>query len=130
MTSKQRQAIWDKSGGHCWYCGGKLPEKGWHVDHLEPIVRKLQYQRGKGLVTTNEYRRPDRERDDNKVPACASCNLQKHTLSVEEFRQMIAQMVHSLNRYHTIYGVAKRYDLIEETGNPVVFWFEKGDPSS
>ena len=129
MTSKERQAIWDKSRGHCWYCGGKLPEKGWHADHQEPIERKLQYQRGKGIVTTRECRRPDRECDDNKVPACASCNLQKRTLSVEEFRQAITQMVHSLNQYHTIYSIAKRYGLIEETENPVVFWFEKGKDS-
>lgn len=39
--NKKRQAIWDKSNGHCWYCGCQLGEKGWHADHFEPVVRNL-----------------------------------------------------------------------------------------
>ena len=70
--SKQRQRIWDKSGGRCWYCGDELPEKGWHADHVEPIQRKLQYQFDKGLFTTDESDHPERDTDDNLVPACAS----------------------------------------------------------
>lgn len=124
--TKRRQAIWDKSGGHCWYCGCLLPEKGWHADHVEPIERKLQYRVGRGLFTTNECHRTDRDNEDNLVPACASCNVQKGSLSVEQFRDKIEQFVRSLNAYHTQYAVAKRYGLLEETGNRVTFWFEKG----
>ena len=124
MNKAARQRIWDKSGGRCWYCGCTLPEKGWHADHVEPIKRKLQYTRAKGLFTTDECRRPERDTEDNLVPACASCNVQKHSLSVEQFREQIQAYVNSLNQYHTIYGVAKRYGLVQETGATVRFWFE------
>ena len=127
--TKRRRAIWDKSGGRCWYCGCPLSEKGWHADHVEPIERKLQYQFGKGLFTTDECRRPDRDTEGNLVPTCASCNIQKGSLSVEEFRYKLEHFIVSLNRDHTQYAVAKRYGLIEETGNHVTFWFEKGDQS-
>lgn len=123
--STKRQAIWDKSGGHCWYCGCPLPDKGWHADHVEPIERKLQYQFAKGLFTTDECDHPERDTEDNKVPTCASCNIQKGSLSVEEFRYKIEHFIISLNRDHTQYAVAKRYGLIQETGTRVVFWFEQ-----
>ncbi|VXB97866.1 conserved hypothetical protein [Exiguobacterium sp. 8A] len=37
--NKKRRAIFEKSGGRCWYCGCRLEEKGWHADHFEPIRR-------------------------------------------------------------------------------------------
>lgn len=123
MNAK-RKAIWDKSGGKCWYCGCDLPEKGWHVDHVEPIYRKLRYSKDRGLFTTNECDRPERDNDDNKVPTCASCNIQKGSLPLEHFRNKIAGFINSLNLYHTQYAVAKRYGLIQETPQAVVFWFE------
>lgn len=122
--NKQRQAIWDKSGGKCWYCGCDLPQKGWHADHVEPIYRMLQYDSNRGLHTTSECHLPKRDNVDNKVPSCASCNINKHTMSVEEFRRQIQRYVDSLNARNTQYIVAKRYGLIAETNIPVVFWFE------
>ncbi|MEK0313726.1 HNH endonuclease [Cohnella sp. 56] len=113
--SKARRAIWDKSGGKCWYCGCELPERGWHADHFEPIRRNWW---------TDTCLNPHNEREDNKVPACASCNVQKGPLSLEQFRDKIAGFINSLNQYHTQYDVAKRYGLIQETQSPVTFWFE------
>jgi len=124
MNAKRR-AIYNKTGGHCYYCGRDLPEKGWHADHVEPILRKLKYTSGRGLYTTNECDRPDRDNEENKVPTCASCNIQKGSLTVEGFRAKIHGVINSLNSYHTQYDVAKRYGLIEETGKEVVFWFER-----
>lgn len=114
--NKKRQQIWDKTGGKCWYCGSDLPEKGWHADHVEPIRRNWW---------ENTCLNPENENEDNKVPTCASCNIQKGPLSVEQFRGKIAGFINSLNLYHTQYAVAKRYGLITETVRPVEFWFEK-----
>lgn len=124
MNTK-RKHIWDKSGGKCWYCGCDLPEKGWHADHFEPIHRKLKYDQRRGLYTTDECYHPERDNADNKVPCCASCNIQKGMLSVEGFRKKIAGFINSLNRYHTQYVVAKKYGLIKETNGQVIFWFER-----
>lgn len=123
--SAKRQRIWEKSGGRCWYCGCLLPEKGWHADHVEPIERKVQHQFGKGLFTTDECRRPDLDHEDNLVPSCASCNINKHAMSVEAFRYTIQHYLVSLNRDSTQYVVAKRYGLIMEMDHPVTFWFER-----
>lgn len=113
--NKQRLAIWNKSGGKCWFCGCDLPEKGWHSDHFEPIRRNWW---------EDTCLHPERDNEKNKVPTCASCNIQKGSLSVEQFRQKIIGFTDSLNQYHTQYIVAKRYGLIEELDQPVRFWFE------
>lgn len=31
-----------KFGGRCAYCGCELPEKGWHADHVEAVLRKSE----------------------------------------------------------------------------------------
>lgn len=112
----KRKKIWDKSNGHCWYCGVKLGESGWHVDHFEPVVRHL---------ITGEHLYPERDTIDNKVPACASCNINKNSYPLESWRSMIENFIVSLNRDSTQYKLAKRFGLVEETGLKVKFWFEE-----
>jgi len=114
--NKKRQAIWDKSGGKCWYCGCELPEKGWHADHFEPIQRN--WWNG-----TCEH--PERDTVENLVPACASCNRLKSSMSLGSFRKIIQGFVTSLNRDSTQYKVAKRYGLVQEKERLVRFWFEE-----
>lgn len=114
MNAKRR-AIYEKSEGHCWYCGCKLAEKGWHADHFEPIRRNW-------WTTTSIF--PELDTEENKVPACASCNIQKGAMDLEDFREKVQNFTNSLQKYHTQYDVAKRYGLIKETDKKVVFWFE------
>lgn len=120
--SKKRQAIYDKSGGKCWYCGCELV-KGWHADHFEPVRRNPKWAIEKLGSSTMEH--PENDNEENKVPACASCNMMKSSMDIESFRNVISQFINSLNQYATQYKFAKKYGLIEETKNPVVFWFEK-----
>lgn len=117
--NKKRRAIYDKSGGLCWYCGTVLPEKGWHADHFFPIRRNPHSK----LPDIPEY-----DVEMNKVPACASCNNMKHAGSIELFRSSIENFIDSLNKYNTQYKIAKRYGLVEEKRQPVVFWYEKHIP--
>lgn len=116
--NKKRFAIWNKSGGQCWYCGCQLPEKGWHVDHFEPIRRNW-------FDPNHTCLNPENENEENLVPTCASCNIQKGSMTIEQFREKIAGFINSLNLYHTQYAVAKRYGLIQEAQKPVRFWFEE-----
>lgn len=67
----------------------------------------------------------DDDAEENKVPACSSCNIQKGSLPLESFRNKISGFINSLNQYHTQYAVAKRYGLIEEKPKEVIFWFEQ-----
>jgi len=123
-TKKERALIFNKYGGRCAYCGEELT-KGWHVDEVKPILRnKVWCRKKRKYIYNGTCKHPERLHIDNQMPACASCNINKHTSSLEEFRAMIAKFMNSLNRYSVQYRVAKRYGLIEEVPKPVVFYFE------
>jgi 5-methylcytosine-specific restriction endonuclease McrA len=119
-----RQIIFDKFGGKCAYCGCEL-QKGWHVDHIQPIVRDFKYSKYKSRFEhTGSCRNPENENLDNYNPSCASCNIQKNSFTLEQFRNNIKQFVNSLNQYSTQYKFAKRYGLITENNVDVIFYFE------
>ncbi|HWL04535.1 MAG TPA: hypothetical protein VNQ99_06300 [Xanthobacteraceae bacterium] len=46
-------------------------------------------------------------------------------MSLEQWRKWLAGHVNSLNAYHPIYRLAKAYGLIRETGDPIIFHFER-----
>ena len=114
MTKKERELIFNKYNGKCAYCGCEL-KKGWHIDHIEPIVRNW-------LNGTCE--KPENENLENYNPSCPSCNIQKNSYTLEQFRKNIKQFVRSLNQYSTQYKFAKKYGLISETDIEVKFYFE------
>ncbi len=148
-SKKEREIIFNKFGGKCAYCGEDL-KKGWHVDEMEPVIRKQKtvdagwYSketgerisrrksiddnidvewRGRKNVADGCYY-PERFNIDNQMPSCPSCNINKHSDSLEEFRRMVQHFTTSLNRDSTQYKIAKRYGLVIETDKKVVFHFE------
>lgn len=150
MKKDIRQKVYDKFGGKCAYCGCEL-QKGWHIDHAEPIGRRYkilpsgvyhikedrlayphentykspEFEFRKSRQVSDGCDHPERDCFDNYMPACPSCNINKHSCSVEQFRRNIAHYLESLNSYSTNYKFAKRYGLVKETGEKVVFYFEK-----
>lgn len=61
-----KKVVWEKTKGFCWYCGGELnPFGNFTIDHIIPKLETIE----------------------NLVPCCRSCNSQKHTLGLEEFRK-------------------------------------------
>ena len=125
-SKKDRQIIYDKFNGHCSYCGCEL-QKGWHVDELLPVRRNMKWNVDKTkYVHDGTYEHPERLNIDNQMPSCPSCNINKHSMSLDEFRSLIIGFVTSLNRDSTQYKIAKRYGLIFEVQKPAVeFYFEK-----
>ena len=149
-SKKNRQIIFDKYDGHCAYCGDPL-KKGWHVDELLPVIRKkkwiksgfyhkqtgnvkiyndggfknsdYEWKDGKWIADGMEH--PERLTIDNQMPSCPSCNINKHSGSVEEFRSLITGFMKHLNEINTQYKIAKRYGLVKENDIEVVFYFEK-----
>jgi 5-methylcytosine-specific restriction endonuclease McrA len=115
MRKEYREIIFKKYDGKCAYCGCDL-QKGWHVDHLEPIVRNW---------INGTCKNPQNETLSNYNPSCQSCNIQKNSYTMEQFRENIKQFVNSLNQYSTQYKFAKKYGLVSETDIEVVFYFEK-----
>ena len=117
MNKKTRETIRNKYSNKCAYCGGEL-QKGWHVDHIEPIVRNW---------TNGTCQKPENDNFDNYNPSCPSCNTQKNSYTIEQFRHNIKQFVNSLNQYSTQYKFAKKYGLVTETEIEVKFYFETFD---
>lgn len=124
MTKEIREAVFKKCGGRCAYCGCEL-KKGWHIDHIQPVVRDSKWDSQKGkFIQTGTCRKPQNDSLENYNPACPSCNIQKNSFSIEEFRKNIKQFVSSLNQYSTQYKFAKRYGLVTENDIEVKFYFE------
>lgn len=153
MKKADREIVFNKYGGRCAYCGEKL-QKGWHVDEMEPVRRKYKRVGGHYILkltgevanvrhlSENElttenftyipeklvadgYEHPERLHIDNQMPSCASCNINKHSGSLEDFRNLIENFITSLNRDSVQYKIAKRYGLIKEQVKPIIFYFEK-----
>lgn len=150
MKKSDRNLVFNKYGGRCAYCG-ELLVKGWHVDEIEPVIRKKrwvgsryvhkvtgeelpnefnlnvdfsEYEHHNGKWVPDGYEHPHRLHVDNQNPACASCNINKHSMDLESFRSLIAGFMKHLNNISTQYKIAKRYGLITEIDKPVVFYFE------
>lgn len=128
MKKAERQLIFNKYGGKCAYCGCKL-EKGWHVDEIEPVRRNWTYVEDTttGFDIKKKYIgciHPERFSIENQNPACASCNINKHSMTLEEFRSSIKGFMKHLNEVSTQYKIAKRYGLVRESGIEVKFYFE------
>jgi 5-methylcytosine-specific restriction endonuclease McrA len=144
--TKQRDLIFKKFDGRCAYCGCELT-KGWHVDEIMPVHRKRKYikagwdsdkprpksendtgpefakwREARWVADGCEY--PERLNIDNQYPACASCNINKHSMSLGDFRKLIQGFMTHLNERSVQYKIAKRYGLVQETIKPVVFYFE------
>ncbi|MCJ4899535.1 hypothetical protein LNT45_27440, partial [Klebsiella pneumoniae] len=61
LTKKQREKLRMKFGGRCAYCGCELPEKGWHADHVQAVLRKSEQcmkAAEKGTVAKLAMRQP------------------------------------------------------------------------
>lgn len=124
MKKADRQRVFDKFNGHCAYCGCLL-EGGWHVDELLPVIRIHEYNKNTGKFrSTGTCRHPERLKFDNQMPSCPSCNINKHSMSLEQFRELIKGFMHHLNHVNTQYKIAKRYGLVTENDKDVIFYFE------
>ena len=116
-----RQEVYNKCDGHCAYCGKDITLKQMQVDHKEPLFRNST---DKELEWYKRIRGTDEI--DNLLPSCARCNRWKSTYTIEEFRKEISLQIQRLNNYSSNYRMVKDYNLIQETNNPVVFYYEKG----
>ena len=123
LTKAQRQTLRGMFDGRCAYCGNPLGDR-WHADHVEAVERKMKWVDGR-LVTTQEVHRPECDTIENLMPACPPCNIDKHTLSLENWRTMLEQRPSVLRSNYATFRSLERFGLIQETREPVVFRFEK-----
>jgi len=130
LSKLQRQELRMRFGGKCAYCGCELPEKGWHADHVQAVLRKLEFgdRQPNGMrkiVATGEHWKPENDTKENLFPACAPCNLFKASFGLEGFREQITQQAERARLYSVNFRTAERFGQVQVTESPIVFWFEK-----
>ena len=118
MNKETRKFIHEKYNGHCAYCGKKITIKEMQVDHL---VSKLIFSLKSNFIYT------DKELNDidNLMPSCRVCNKWKSCHSVEQFRFEIESQLDRLNEYSSNFRLAKKYGLVEEKQQSILFYFEQ-----
>lgn len=99
--SYNRERIFKKSDGRCFYCGCKLDFNNFHADHFIP---KVNY--GGGNL-------------DNLVPSCPECNMTKGSSSIEEFRWTLEH----LDEKNITGRLFKKYYKVRH--KKIKFWFER-----
>mgnify|MGYP001609832829 CR=1 FL=1 len=114
-STHERLSVWEKSSGHCWYCGIPLclsrtyrPDQ-WSIDHL-------QSREDGGTYALN-----------NLVPACRICNSRKGRKSLEAFRNHIARgNLPLFTLEHIVYLNELHIQLPPDFPcyPAVIFWFE------
>lgn len=109
FSKSVRQAVYEKFGGRCAYCGRHIAYKDMQVDHF---VAK----RGFDENGSNEL--------ENLMPSCRMCNHYKRANPLELFRKYIQEIPLKL-RQNYIYKVGVAYGNVIENEKPIVFYFEQ-----
>ena len=109
ISKKVREAVYEKYGGRCAYCGRKIAYKDMQVDHFLP---------------KNGYFVQGSDDISNLMPACRMCNHYKRANPLELFRIYIQDIPRKL-RQNYIYKVGVAYGNIIENEKPIVFFFER-----
>lgn len=126
-SKKQREALRQKFGGRCAYCGCELTDM--HADHLEPVVRLNTDPWGRRLPAAEcKLLKPERNVVSNMMPACKGCNLHKGGYSLEGWRDIIQRSAEIIRKQTSTFRAGERMGVIMVSAAPVVFYFEKDQP--
>lgn len=110
FSKLKRQAVAEKCNWHCAYCGMKLSQETFVIDH---VVAKSDNG-------TNNI--------DNLLPACRSCNSTKGVKTLEQFRLFTSfrKAIPSPEFNQTQIEFLQRKGVLNELGNfkEVKFFFE------
>ena len=106
LTKAERQEVYDKTGGHCAYCGCYITPREMQTDHVVPL------------------RKGGADEISNMLPACRSCNHYKSTLTIKQFRECIERWPNILMRDSVTYRNAVRFGQVTPTPRKVIFYFE------
>jgi len=126
-TKAQRAALRDKFGGRCAYCGGELG-KVMHADHMAPVIR-VQPSPWNELEAV-KLLKPERNTVGNMMPACAPCNIHKGGYSLEQWRTYIQRSAEIVRKQTSTFRAGERFGVIAVNPAPVVFFFEREEPSA
>jgi hypothetical protein len=115
IPKKIREAVYQKYGGRCAYCGKEIEYKDMQIDHLIPVQRER----------FGRYTEEQIECFENYMPTDRTCNHYKRAHSLETFRRYIEEIPMKLDRDNYIYRIGKKYNLIKEQPKKIEFYFEQ-----
>jgi 5-methylcytosine-specific restriction endonuclease McrA len=118
-----REKVYRKYGGKCAYCGINIEKGDMQVDHIFP--NKLKHDLNSNYMR-KLYNIIIKNIDDieNLNPSCRKCNIHKHGMRLEVWRNELKRQVEML-RKNPQFDRALRFGLVEIIDIPVVFYFEK-----
>ena len=96
LSQKQREFIYNKTDGHCAYCGCELEYKDMQADHVEPFI----------LGGSDEL--------DNFLPSCRSCNHYKSTFGLEDFRMWMQTLPDRMLRDSVNFRNLHRFERMKD----------------
>lgn len=122
-SKRQKEALKQKFGGRCAYCGCVLDRM--YADHLLPVTRVQTDPWGRRLpAAQHKLMNPERNVVSNMMPACGPCNLHKGGMKLEEWRKLLERAPEILARDKSLFRAAERFGLVTVNLVPVTFYFE------
>lgn len=124
LGKKIRQAVHQKFGGHCAYCGREITIRQMQVDHAKPQIM----QRVIALTLDNRPIYEDIHHIDNLMPSCRACNNYKGANDIEGLRWLVKNLASSP---HLIFASPSKGMMLEGLGIVQIskwdgkFYFEK-----
>ena len=116
-----KEMLFAKYDGKCSFCGEGLGNI-WHIWDIEP---------SKSIIDSSGEFKVGNENYDNKLPCCVSCSSTRshysdknNKIGIEKFRECLMHE-HEYLKGNTYYRKMLKYNLIKETRNEIVFYFEK-----
>lgn len=88
MGKINRDMVFEKTNGHCGYCGCDIDRKKFHVEHIVPQYNFVPFVANKKVPDFLAHlTKDDVNHFDNLLAACASCNNYKHSMDLEGCKQ-------------------------------------------
>ena len=115
ISKQQREAVFNKYGGRCAYCGYELTLRTMQVDHIKAVYTS-------SLENNNVETQDDSF--DNLNPSCRQCNFYKSTLNIEQFRNKIKTTLYETCQNTFQAKLAKKLGMMVVTQFDK-FYFEK-----
>ena len=115
ISKQQREAVFNKYGGRCAYCGCELTLRTMQVDHIKAVYTS-------SLENNNVETQDDSF--DNLNPSCRQCNFYKGTLNIEQFRNKIKTTLYETCQSTFQATLAKKLGMMKVTQFDK-FYFEK-----
>ena len=113
-SKKVRQAVFNKFGGHCAYCGKQLSSTSeMQIDH---VYSKL-YSRFHHQAVNNSF--------ENLMPSCRQCNYYKSASTLEGFRRNLMKTLSHTCRTPFTVRLAMQYGMLTYHQWDGKFYFER-----